>query len=43
LLPLAWLLPDPEATSNYLFFAIPFSLLAALALRLVQDSSPIDS
>jgi hypothetical protein len=36
LLPPAWLLPDPEATSNYLFFAVPFTLLAALALRLVR-------
>ena len=36
LLPPAWLLPDPEATSNYLFFAAPFTLLAALALRLAR-------
>jgi hypothetical protein len=42
LVPLAWVLPDSKATSNYLFFAIPFSLLAALALRLARDPSPID-
>lgn len=42
LLPVAWLLPDPKATSNYLFFAIPFTFLAVLALRLARDHSPTD-
>jgi len=42
LLPLAWLLPDPKATSNYLFFAIPFCFVAALALRLARDPFPND-
>lgn len=42
LVPLAWSLPDPKATSNYLFFAIPFTLLAVLALRLARDGSPTD-
>lgn len=39
LLPPAWALPAPEATTNYLFFAIPFTLLAVLALRLAGDGS----
>ncbi len=42
LLPLAWSLPNAKATSNYLFFAIPFTLLAVLALRLARDGSPTD-
>ena len=42
LVPAAWFLPDPKATSNYLFFAIPFTLLAVLALRLARDHSATD-
>jgi hypothetical protein len=41
LIPFAWLAPNDKATSNYLFFAIPFTLLAALALTLV--ATPADA
>lgn len=38
LLPLgALLMPTPTASANYFFFAVPFTLLAALALRAVRD------
>jgi hypothetical protein len=40
LIPPAWLMPTSEGTSGYLFFAIPFVLLAVLAL--VLGRSPID-
>ena len=40
LLPPAWVLPAHEATTNYLFFAVPFTLLAVIALRLARDGSP---
>jgi hypothetical protein len=35
----AWLMPNSTGTSNYFFFAIPFVLLAALALVLNQEAS----
>lgn len=38
LLPAAWAMPDPTATSSYLFFAVPFTLLAALSLRLARGA-----
>lgn len=37
LIPFAWLAPTQEATANYLFFAVPLAVLAALALVLASD------
>lgn len=37
LLPFAWAGPNSEVTSNYLFFAIPFTLLVALGLVIQQN------
>lgn len=34
LIPFAWLAPNATVTNGYLFFAVPFTLLAALALAL---------
>jgi hypothetical protein len=43
LVPPAWLAPNSTATSSYLFFAVPFTLLAALALVLTtMQASPAD-
>lgn len=38
LIPFAWAAPNAEATSNYLFFAIPFTLLAAVAVLLMRSN-----
>lgn len=38
-IPFAWLAPYAEVTGSYLFFAIPFSLLAALAIVLREVGS----
>lgn len=40
LVPFAWTAPNDKATSNYLFFAIPMTLLAALALMLTRVERP---
>lgn len=42
LIPFAWTGPNDTVTSNYIFFAVPFTLLAAMALVLlrVPASSP---
>jgi len=40
LLPPAWLAPNDTATSSYLFFAVPFTLLAGLALVLATGGAP---
>jgi hypothetical protein len=40
LLPPAWLAPNDTATSSYLFFAVPFTLLAGLSLVLATGGAP---
>ncbi len=38
LIPFAWLAPNAEVTGNYLFFAVPFTVFAALALVLREGT-----
>lgn len=40
LVPFAWIAPNDKATSNYLFFAIPMTFLAVLALVLARVERP---
>lgn len=39
LIPFAWLAPNAKATSGYLFFAIPMTLLAVLAVLLARGGA----
>jgi hypothetical protein len=40
LIPFAWVAPNDEAQANYLFFAVPFTVLTAMAIVLASDREP---